>query len=96
MYLNRAHGKSFGCMPRRSPDNTLLCGALGKFSTLVDVSDIFHSFLLGGGERGVRGVRGRGGDFLLKVPGGGGGLPGGVGAGRGAGRVFAGNVGGGG
>ena len=58
----------------------------------MDVSDIFKFFfLLGGGERGVRGA-GRGADdFLLKIPGGGG-SPGRVGAGvRGAGRVFAGN-----
>ena len=62
----------------------------------MDVSDIFYFFLLGGGERGVRGA-GRGADdFLLKIPGGGGGSPGRVGAGgRGAGRVFAGNLGGG-
>ena len=42
-----------------------------KFS-LVDVSNIFYFFLLGGGEGGVRGAgRGGGGDFLLKIPGGG-------------------------
>ena len=47
--------------------------------SLVDVSDIFNFFCSGGGERGVRGA-GRGGIFLLKIPGGGG-LRGGWGAG---------------
>ena len=46
-----------------------------KTSTnLVDVSDIFYFFLLGGGKGGVRGHREGGG--LWKIPGGGGGLPG--------------------
>ena len=39
---------------------------------MVDVSDIFAFFLLGGGERGVRGARGGGVRFLLKIPGEGG------------------------
>ena len=70
-----------------------------KFHTiqnLVDVSDIFIFFLLGGGERGVRGAGRGGGRFFIENPRRGG-LPGGWGRGaRGAGRVFAGNVGGGG
>ena len=41
---------------------------------LVDVSDIFNFFLLREGEGGVRGVRKGGGRFLLKIPGGGGGV----------------------
>ena len=45
----------------------------------MDVSDFFF-FLLGEGERGVRGVGREGGGFLLKIPGGGGGSPGGGGA----------------
>ena len=52
--------------------------------TLVDVLDIFYFFfLLGEGEGGVRGAREGGGvGFLLKIPRGGGGFPGGEGAGR--------------
>ena len=51
---------------------------------LVDVSDIFYFFLLGGGEGGVRGEREGGGRFFIENPGGvsqeggrGGGAPGG-------------------
>ena len=65
----------------------------------LDVSNIFYFFLLGGGERGARGARkGRGLGFFFEIPGGGGG---GFshkrgGGGRWAGRVPAGNLGGGG
>ena len=45
---------------------------------LVDVSDIFYFVLLAGGEGGVRGTGTGWGDFLWKIPGGGG-LPGGWG-----------------
>ena len=64
-----------------------------KSKNLVDISDIFI-FLFGGGEGGVRGAVGGGGvDFLLKIPGV---SPRQVGAGEeGAGRVFAGILGGG-
>ena len=41
---------------------------------LVDVSDIFYFSLLGEGEGGVRGAREGGGNFLLKMPGGGSGF----------------------
>ena len=51
---------------------------------LVDVSDIFYFFLLGGGEGGVRGDRESVGRFLLKMPRGAG-LSAGGGAGRGPG-----------
>ena len=52
----------------------------GSKNTLVDVSDIFLFFLLGGGEGGVR-ATGRGGDFIENPrgevsPGGGGGARG--------------------
>ena len=41
----------------------------------VDVSDIFNFFLLGGGEGGAPETPRRGeDDFLLKIPGGGGGV----------------------
>ena len=62
---------------------------------LVDVSDFFNLFLLGGGEGGVRGAgRGGGATFYGTSQEGGRGSPGWVGAGgRGAGRVFAGNFG---
>ena len=62
----------------------------------MDVSDIFYFFLLGGGEGGVRGAGKGRGDFLLKIPGGGGSTRGWRRGGRGAGRVFAGIWGGGG
>ena len=35
---------------------------------LVDVSDIFYFFLLGGGEGGVRGARRRGGSVFIENP----------------------------
>ena len=65
------------------------------FHFLVDVSDIFY-FSCSGEGKGESEAPGRwGGDFLLKIPGGG--SPSRVGAGgRGAGRVFAGIFGGGG
>ena len=67
-----------------------LCSIFGPYKSpfLVDVSDIFIFFLVGGGAGRVRGARRGGvGFFLLKIPGGGGVLRGeGVG-GRGAGRV---------
>ena len=69
-----------------------------KHSDLVDVSDIFNIFLIRGRGRGSPRRRGGGGgsDFLLQIPGGGEGSPGGWGrGGRGAGRVFEGNLGGG-
>ena len=50
----------------------------------------------GRGRGSARGAEKGEDDFLLKIPGGGGGLAGGWGGGRGAGRVFAGNWGGGG
>ena len=59
----------------------------------------FYFFLLGGGEGRVRSAGTGGGRLLLKIPGGGGGggLPSGWGKwGRGAGRVFAESLGGGG
>ena len=65
---------------------------------LVDVSDIVYFFFSARGSgRGSPGRQGGGGGsvFLLKIPGEGGGLPGG-GWGEGAGRVSAGNCGGGG
>ena len=66
-----------------------------KMSISVGVSHTFIFSAWGsGGESEVPGG-GRGDDFLLKIPGGG--SPGRVGAaGRGAGRVFAGNLKGGG
>ena len=39
-------------------------GVDDKMLTLVDVSDIFYFFLLGGGEGGVRGAGRVGGDFF--------------------------------
>ena len=57
----------------------------------MDVSDIFYFFLRGEGEGGVRGARRGGGiHFLLKIPGGGGGVSR---RGRVAGRVSAANWG---
>ena len=61
---------------------------------LVDVSDIFNFFLLGGGEGGVRGAGRAWGDFLWKTPGGG--SPGWVGAGARGREVVCGELGGGG
>ena len=52
----------------------------------------FFGFLIGGREGAVRGARKGGGRFFIEIPGGGA-LPGGVG--EGAGRVSAGNLGGG-
>ena len=65
---------------------------------LVDVLDIVFFFLLGGGKEESEAPGGGGGDFLEKIPGRGGGVARGwAGAGvRGAGRVFVGNLGGGG
>ena len=76
----------------------IITGSLVILETfLVDVSDIFNFFSARGRGRGSPRRREGGGNFLLKIPGGGGGSPGWVGAGgRGAGRVFAGNFGGGG
>ena len=54
----------------------------------------FLFFPFGGGEGGVRGVRGGGAWFLLKIPRGGGGLAEEGAGGRGARRMFAGNLGG--
>ena len=64
---------------------------------LVDVSNIFHFVPLGGRGRGSPRRRqvGAGVGFLLKMPGGGGNSPTREGGGRGAGRVSAGNFGGG-
>ena len=58
-------------------------GASDHLLDLVDVSDIFYFFLLGGGERGAQGAgRGRGDDFFSwKIPGGG--VPGGWAGGAG-------------
>ena len=69
-----------------------------NIQNLVDVSDIFSFFLVGGGEGRVRGGGG-GGDILynLENPRRGGGVSGWMWeGGRGAGTVFAGNLGGGG
>ena len=65
---------------------------------LVDVSDIFYFFCSGEGKGGESEVPGEGGgdDFFIENPRGGGVLPGGGGrGGREAGRVSAGNLGGG-
>ena len=64
-----------------------------RLFVLVDISNIFYFFLLGGGEGGVRGARkGRGSVFYSKSKGGGG-SPTRGGGGGGAGRVSAGNFG---
>ena len=59
--------------------------------------DIFDFSLLGGGKGGIRGARKRGGaGFLIENPRRGGGSQERGGGGRGAGRISAGNLGGGG
>ena len=64
----------------------------------VDVSDIFYFFCSGEGKGESEALGGDWGRFLLKIPGGRGVSPGRGGGGeeRGAGRVFVGNLGGGG
>ena len=66
-----------------------------EFQFLVDVSDIFYFFSAPGRRKGSPRRREGGDDFLLKIPGGGVFRAGGGGGGWGAGRVFAGNLGGG-
>ena len=73
-----------------------IASEIGETGILVDVSDIFF-FFCSGEWKGEPEEPGGGGDnFLLKIPGGGGVSRAGGGEGRGAGRVFAGNLGGGG